>query len=138
MMMSASTFGRFLPSARRVGASLWTSRIGEFFSPGRGLRAAWQEWRKTLAGLHRSAATTRGSRWQSILRLATDLGAWVRRAIDRAQARRVDVGVALGGRQAGVPQQLLDGAQVAAGRQQVGREGMAQRMRRHLLVEAEP
>ena len=52
-------------------------------------------------------------------------------AIDGAEARGVDVGVALGGRQAGVAQQLLDGAQIAAGAQQVGGEGMAQRMRRH-------
>ena len=34
-------------------------------------------------------------------------------------------------------QQLLDGAQVAAGAQQVGGEGMAQRVRRHAVGEAE-
>ena len=37
------------------------------------------------------------------------------RPVDRAEAGGIDVGVALGGRQAGVAQQFLDGAQIAAG-----------------------
>jgi hypothetical protein len=32
--------------------------------PGRGMRAGWQEGRKTLASLQRTAATALGSRWQ--------------------------------------------------------------------------
>src|SRR5579872_6449838 len=36
-----------------------------FAGGGRGVQAAWQEWRKTLAGVKRTAATWFGSRWQS-------------------------------------------------------------------------
>ena len=42
------------------------------------------------------------------------------------QAGGVDLGVFLGGGQAGVAQQLLDGAQVGPGPQQVGGEAVAQ------------
>ena len=58
-------------------------------------------------------------------------------AIDRIQALGVDVGIALRRRQAGMPQQLLDGPQIAAGAQQMGGEGVAKRVRRHALGQAE-
>jgi hypothetical protein len=38
---------------------------GDFAGGGRGVRAEWQEWPKTPAGLKRIAATARGSRWQA-------------------------------------------------------------------------
>ena len=44
------------------------------------------------------------------------------------QVAAVDLGIDLGGRQAGVAEQLLDGAQVAAGAEQVGGETVAQGM----------
>ena len=46
-----------------------------------------------------------------------------------------DVGVDLRGGDAAVPEHLLDGAQVGAALQQVGGEGMAQRMRGNLFAE---
>ncbi len=42
------------------------------------------------------------------------------------QVGTVHLGVNLGGRERGVAQQFLNGAQVAAGAQQMGGEGMAQ------------
>ena len=45
------------------------------------------------------------------------------------QILRVDVSVALGGRQAGVPQELLNRAKITATLQQVGGEGMPQGVR---------
>src|SRR5262245_48500553 len=56
-------------------------------------------------------------------------------AIDGAEAGGIDVGVALCGRKAGVPQELLDGAKVAAGAQEVRGEGVAERMRRYAVGE---
>jgi hypothetical protein len=53
------------------------------------------------------------------------------------EALRVDGGVDLGRRQAGVAQQFLDGAEVAAIGEQMRREGVPQRMRRGALGEAE-
>src|SRR5215470_6271961 len=58
-------------------------------------------------------------------------------AVDLEQALGVDRGVDLGRRQRGVAQQLLDGAEIAAARQQVGGEGMPQRVRRGRLGESE-
>ena len=43
------------------------------------------------------------------------------------------VGVELGRGEVGVPQHLLDGAQVGAALEQVGRERMAQKVRMHAL-----
>src|SRR5665811_707495 len=53
------------------------------------------------------------------------------------QMRAVDLRIALRGREARMPQQLLDRAQVRAGTQQMGRKGMAQRVRRRGVREAE-
>ena len=53
----------------------------------------------------------------------------VRLLVDVEQLRRVDVGVALGGAQPGVAEQLLDGPEIGAALQQVRRERMAQRVR---------
>src|SRR5437879_8349588 len=61
----------------------------------------------------------------------------MRRAIDGAEAGRIDVGVALGGREAGVAQQFLDGAQIAAGAQEVRGEGVTQGVRRHAVGQPE-
>ena len=57
--------------------------------------------------------------------------------VNGAQSRGVDVGVALGRREARMSQQFLDGAQIAAGAQQVGGEGMAQGVRRHTFRQSE-
>ena len=46
------------------------------------------------------------------------------------QALRIDAGIDLSRRQAGMPKQFLDGAEIAAAAEQVRGEGMAQRMRR--------
>ena len=50
-------------------------------------------------------------------------------AVDGEQPIDVDVGVALGGRERGVPEQLLDRPQVGALLEQVGGEGVPQRVR---------
>ena len=55
------------------------------------------------------------------------------RRIGAQKALGVDAGVFLGRRQAGVAQQLLDGAQVGAAAEQVGGEGMAHGVRRRVL-----
>src|SRR3546814_79219 len=62
----------------------------------------------------------------------------MRRAVHVEQPGSVDGGVALGGRQRGVPQQFLDGAQVAAAAEQVGGEGVPERVGRGGLRQAEP
>ena len=61
----------------------------------------------------------------------------MRGAIGGDQPGAVDGGVDLGRRQRGVAEQLLDRAQIAAARQQVGGEGMAQRVRRGAVGQAE-
>ena len=53
------------------------------------------------------------------------------------QMRAVDLGIALRGRQAGVAEQFLDGAQIGAGAKQMRGEGMAERMRRRRVGQAE-
>ena len=53
------------------------------------------------------------------------------------QARRIHAGIDLGRRQAGVAQQRLDRAQVAAIRQQMRREGVAQCVGRRCFRQAE-
>src|SRR5260221_315164 len=65
MMMSALVHDRPSPNARSDGATLWVSWIRKFSRRGGGVRAGWQEWRKTLARLQRRAAMARGSRWPS-------------------------------------------------------------------------
>ena len=47
------------------------------------------------------------------------------------------MGVALGGRQRSVAEQLLDGTQIRPGVEQVGREGVAQRVRRRMVGQAQ-
>ena len=61
----------------------------------------------------------------------------VRRLIGRQQARRVDLGVALGRRQRGVAQQVLDGPQIRPRSQQMGGEGVAEGVRRHPVRQAQ-
>ena len=56
-------------------------------------------------------------------------------AMHRPQALRRDVGVDLGRADVGVPEQRLHDAQVRAAPEQVGREGVAQRVRRHVGVD---
>lgn len=60
----------------------------------------------------------------------TTLGSWVSLSIDLQELRRVDVRVALRGRELHVAEQFLDRAQVGAALQQVRRKRMPQRMRR--------
>src|SRR5207245_9654508 len=55
---------------------------------------------------------------------------WVRLVVGLHQPVERDVGVALGRGQRGVAEQLLDRAQVRAAVQEVGRTGMAARVRR--------
>ena len=61
----------------------------------------------------------------------------MRGVIDLEKPRGVDLGVHLRGRERGVAQKLLDGAQFAAAREQVRGEGVAQRVRRRGLGQAE-
>ena len=64
-------------------------------------------------------------------------GAGVGAVVGLEQMRAVDLGIALRGREAGVAEQLLDGAQIGAGAEEMRGEGMAQRMRRRRLGQAE-
>src|SRR6185436_6505702 len=108
----------------------WRGPMKVFFQGGR-VAEFVDSWPETLVPSASNRSTpewtlvdSRQGRFDgSSFALAAHLGPRMGRAIDRAQAGGVDVGVALGGRQASVAQQLLDGAQVAAGRQQVGGEG---------------
>ena len=52
--------------------------------------------------------------------------------VDFLHALGADVGVNLGGAQVFMPEHLLDAAQVGSGIQQVGREGVAQLVRRQV------
>ena len=61
----------------------------------------------------------------------------MRLAIHLNELRRVDVGIALRCADAGVAQQLLNHTQIGAALQQVGRKGMAQRMRTDVGERAE-
>src|SRR6185369_14201536 len=56
-------------------------------------------------------------------------GAGMGVAIDLAQPHGIDIGVTLRGAERGVAQQFLDAAQIAARTQQMGGEGMTQRVR---------
>src|SRR6478735_12409816 len=58
---------------------------------------------------------------------------WVRLLEGRPQAGGRDVGVALRRGQAGVAEDLLDAAQVRTTLEEVGRGGVAQRVRRHVV-----
>src|SRR4029450_2233221 len=53
------------------------------------------------------------------------------------QVLAIDLGIALRGREAGMAEEFLDGAEIGAGAQQMRGEGMAQRMRRRRLGQAE-
>src|SRR4051812_29719749 len=64
MTMSALVHDSLSPNARRDGATCWASWM-RVFAGGRGVRAGWQEWRKTPARLQRSTARVLGSRWRS-------------------------------------------------------------------------
>src|SRR5690606_9157289 len=55
--------------------------------------------------------------------------AWVRGVIDGEKAVAIDFRIDLGGRERSVAEKLLDLAQVSAGREQMGREGVAERVR---------
>src|SRR5688572_12027428 len=81
-----------------------------------------RDFRAKMLIRQRVGRPRRGTVWDA-LALASHLRARMGRPVDGAETCRVDVGVALGGREAGMAQQLLDGAQVAAGAQQVGGEG---------------
>src|SRR5437667_9479819 len=78
------------------------------------------------------AITTR--RWWRTARMvvARRSGPRVRAVIGLHQAAEVDVRVALRGGEARVAEQLLDGAQVGARAEEMGREGVPERMRRRL------
>jgi len=57
--------------------------------------------------------------------------------VDRQHPLGIDRGVALGGRERGVAEQLLNRAEVAAAGQQVGGEAVAQRVRRRPIRQPE-
>src|SRR5579864_4464377 len=63
------------------------------------------------------------------------LGARVGLLINLFEVFWADMGVSLGGGQIPVAQKLLNGSQVASAGQQVGRKGVAERMRADLLAE---
>src|SRR5262249_55583591 len=80
-----------------------------------------------------SPAMTTRPWWRSArMVVACSSGPRVRAVIGLHQTAQVDVRVALGGGEARVPEQLLDGAQIGARAEEVRREGMAQRVRRAL------
>src|SRR3984957_16508956 len=58
-------------------------------------------------------------------------------AIGGEQARAVDSRIDLRGGQRGMPEQVLDGSQVASSSQKMGGEGMAERMWRRAFRQAE-
>jgi len=64
------------------------------------------------------------------------LGPWVCTEVDVLQPLGRQVRVDLGGREVGVTEHLLQRAQIAPAREQVGGEAVAKRMRAHLLIEA--
>ena len=64
-------------------------------------------------------------------------GARVRVAVDVEQPCRVDVGVDLGRRQAGVAQQFLERTQVGAAREKVRREAVTQGVRGDTVGQAQ-
>src|SRR5262249_37368825 len=93
----------------------------------------------TAAPSPRSSSAVRNSACgASFHRQRAPLSLWVRLRVGSQQAGGVDGGVALGGGERGVAQQLLDRAQVGAGAQQVGGERVAQRVGRRALGEAKP
>src|SRR5215471_17451527 len=59
-------------------------------------------------------------------------GTGMRLVVRLHEPPEVDVRVALGRRQARVPEQLLDGAQIRARAEEMGREGMTERVRGRL------
>src|SRR4030095_6570049 len=59
----------------------------------------------------------------------------MRGVVDLGERLKVEMRVDLRGGNAGVPQQLLHGAQILRGLEQVGRERMAQHVRMHALAE---
>src|SRR3954447_18520706 len=61
----------------------------------------------------------------------------MRRTIGGQQSSSVDGGIQLRGRKRGVAEEFLDGAQIAAAAQKMRGEGMAQRMRRGRVRQAE-
>ena len=63
--------------------------------------------------------------------------AWVGGVVDRQQLLRLDFRVALRRRQAGVAEQFLDRAQIAAAAEQMRRETVAQRVRRRGVRQAQ-
>src|SRR5262249_22767122 len=79
---------------------------------------------------YRSERAKQGAKMQ---RLSSTSRARMGAAIDLEQVLSVDRGVDLRGRQRGVTEQFLDGAQIAAARQQVRGERMTQRMRRRAV-----
>src|SRR5690348_14215712 len=74
--------------------------------------------------------TTRTRRRPQGLRRSRPRRMRMRLRIGAEQGRGVDLRIALGGAERGVPEEFLDGAQVGAGAQQVRGERVAQRMRR--------
>ena len=68
-------------------------------------------------------------RFGRVIRTAALLCAWVGAVVDRGQLGGGELGVALGGGEALVAEQLLNGAQIGAFFEQVGAEGVAQSVR---------
>src|SRR5881296_752685 len=80
-----------------------------------------------------SAAITTWPPWRTArMVVARSSGPRVRAVIGVHQPAEVDVRVALGGGEARVAEQLLDGAQVGARAEEVGCKGVAERVRRRL------
>src|ERR1700729_2833004 len=67
---------------------------------------------------------------------AAEAGSRVRGIVDLRQMLEIEVGVHLGGADVGMPQELLDPAQIAAGLEQVRCEGVADHVR--VYVNAQP
>ena len=125
----AGTSARRAPPAARSAALRSRARAGGRRSRPRAARASPGSIRsRSRSSAVEATGTTVGG----------DLGgrAGVRLEVDLLEALAGEVRVHLRGRDVGVAEHLLHGAQVAAARQQVGGEAVAQRVRAHLAAEA--
>src|SRR5271154_2438551 len=76
-----------------------------------------------------------GARPRPLPAAASARGAWVRAEVDVLEPVGREVGVDLGGGEIGVAEHLLQRAQIASAGEQVGGEGVSERVRAHPLLE---
>src|SRR4051812_21833880 len=102
--------------------------------------AAGRVWRSAPqpASAHAAKKARRAAAGRALTRpvLAVGAGPRVRLEVDLLQAPAREMGVELGGGHVGVPEHLLHRSQVAAPGEQVGGEGVAQRVGAHPVRQA--